>query len=31
MNEVYGEDTLSRVHVFEWHKMLEGREKMEDE
>jgi hypothetical protein len=27
---MYGEETLSRPHVFGWHEMLEGREKTED-
>jgi hypothetical protein len=30
--EVYGEDTLSRAHVFEWLKrLLGGREHVEDD
>jgi hypothetical protein len=29
-HEAYGENTLSRAHVFEWHKRFsEGREAME--
>jgi len=30
--EVYGENTLSRAHMFEWYKRFsEGREGMEDD
>jgi hypothetical protein len=30
--EVYGENTLSRAHVFQWHKKFsEGREGLEDD
>jgi hypothetical protein len=32
LREVYGEDTLSRARVFEWHrKFLGGREDVEDD
>ncbi len=32
LKEVYGENLLSRVHVFEWYKQFsEGRESTEDD
>jgi predicted transcriptional regulator len=32
LREVYGEDTLSRARVFEWHRrLLGGREDVEDD
>jgi hypothetical protein len=32
LREVYGEDTLSRAWVFEWHRrFLGGREDVEDD
>jgi hypothetical protein len=32
LHEVYGENTLSRAHVFEWCKsLLEGRKDVEDD
>jgi len=30
--EVYGDDTMSRTRLFEWHKRFkEGREEVEDD
>ena len=32
MQKVYGDDCLSKVNVFLWHKhVLEGRERLEDD
>jgi len=32
LTEAYGEDCVSRPHVFEWHKwFLEGRETVKDD
>jgi hypothetical protein len=32
LRDVYGEDTLSRARIFEWHRrVLGGREDVEDE
>ena len=32
LQQVYGEETLSRTHAFEWHKRFkEGREEVEDD
>ncbi|GFW27719.1 hypothetical protein TNCV_766011 [Trichonephila clavipes] len=32
LTEVYGDETFSRTHVFEWHKrFLEGRDSVEDD
>ena len=32
LQEVYGDETISRSHVFEWHKWFkEGREDVEDD
>jgi hypothetical protein len=32
LREAYGENTVSRAHLSEWHKMVsEGRDAMEDE
>ena len=32
LQEVYGDDPLSRTHVFDWHRRFkEAREKMEDD
>ena len=29
--EAYGEDYMSLAQVFEWHKILEGRESLKDD
>ena len=32
LQEVYRQETMSRLHVFEWHKRFkEGREEVEDD
>jgi hypothetical protein len=32
LREVYGEDTLSRAHVFDWHRRFSGgRKDVEDD
>ena len=32
LQEVYGDDTMSRTHVFEWHRRFkEEREEVEDD
>jgi len=32
LQEVYGDDTMSRTHLFEWHRRFkEGREEVEDD
>ena len=32
LQEVYGDDTMSRTRLFEWHRRFkEGREQMEDD
>ena len=32
LQEVYGDDTMSRTRLFEWHRRFkEGREKVEDD
>lgn len=32
LTEAYGDETLTRVRVFDWHKwFLEGKDSMEDE
>ena len=32
LQEVYGQETISRSHVFEWHRRFkEGREEVEDD
>ena len=31
LQDVYGDDTMSRARVFEWHRFKEGREDVEDD
>ena len=32
LQEIYGDDTMSRTHLFEWHRRFKGgREELEDD